>query len=144
MSRAEAANESWAPAAESHRANFPGTVLVEGDIARHASRSQGIPEGVFHEDPPDLVFPPERTDEFTALRDRAVAETDWRAVRYLMDVPEDVFDRAVAENLGMEDPVDGMRRILSATRTYMGAGLELAAAKPDLMMVYLEGTDTIG
>ncbi len=105
---------------------------------------QGIPEGVFHEDPPDLVFPPERTDEFTALRDRAVAETDWRAVRYLMDVPEDVFDRAVAENLGMEDPVDGMRRILSATRTYMGAGLELAAAKPDLMMVYLEGTDTIG
>ncbi|MDX2437360.1 MAG: alkaline phosphatase family protein, partial [Acidobacteriota bacterium] len=105
---------------------------------------QGIPEEVFHEDPPDLVFPAERTEEFAALRDRAVAETDWRAVRYLMDVPEGVFDRAVAENLGMEDPVDGMRRILSATRTYMGAGLALAAAKPDLMMVYLEGTDTIG
>lgn len=105
---------------------------------------QGIPEEVFHEDPPDLVFPTERTEEFTALRDRAVAETDWRAVRYLMNVPEDAFDRAVADNLGMEDPVDGLRRILSATRTYMGAGLALAAAKPDLMIVYLEGTDTIG
>ena len=105
---------------------------------------QGIPKEVFHEDPPDLVFPPQRTEEFATLRDRAVAETDWRAVRFLMNVPEDVFDRAVTENLGMEDPVDGMRRILSATRTYMGAGLVLAAEKPDLMMVYLEGTDTIG
>ena len=105
---------------------------------------QGIPKEVFHEDPPDLVFPPQRTEEFTALRDRAVAETDWRAVRFLMNVPEDVFDRAVAENLGMDDPIDGMRRILSATRTYLGAGLALAAEKPDLMMVYLEGTDTIG
>jgi hypothetical protein len=105
---------------------------------------QGIPQEVFHEDPPDLIFPSRRTAEFTALRDRAVAETDWRAVRYLMNIPEDVFDRAVADNLGMEDPVDGMRRILSATRTYMGAGLELAAENPDLMMVYLEGTDTIG
>jgi tetratricopeptide (TPR) repeat protein len=105
---------------------------------------QGIPQEVFHEDPPDLVFPSQRTSEFTTLRDRAVAETDWRAVGFLMKVSEDVFDRAVAENLGMEDPVDGMRRILSATRTYMGAGLVLAAEKPDLMMVYLEGTDTIG
>ncbi len=105
---------------------------------------QGIPKEVFHEDPPDLIFPPQRTAEFTALRDRAVAETDWRAVRFLMNVPEDVFDRAVAQNFGMEDPVDGMRRILSATRTYLGAGLALAAEKPDLMMVYLEGTDTIG
>jgi len=105
---------------------------------------QGIPKEMFHEDPPDLVFPPQRTEEFTALRDRAVAETDWRAVRYLMHVPEAAFDQAVAENLGMEDPIDGMRRILSATRTYMGAGLALAAEKPDLMMVYLEGTDTIG
>lgn len=105
---------------------------------------QGVPKEVFHEDPPDLVFPTQRTGEFTALRDRAVTESDWHAVRYLMKVPEAVFDRAVAANEGMEDPVDGMRRILSATRTYMGAGLALAGEKPDLLMVYLEGTDTIG
>ena len=105
---------------------------------------QGIPKELFHSDPPDLIFPPERTAEFTELRDRAVAETDWRAVAHFINVPEEVFDRAVAENLGMEDPVDGMRRIVSATRTYMGSGMVLAAEKPDLLMVYLEGTDTIG
>jgi hypothetical protein len=105
---------------------------------------QAVPQEVFHSDPPDLVFPSERTTEFTAIRDRAVAESDWRALRYFMDVPEAVFDRAVADNRGMEDPVDGMRRILSASRTYLGAGLVLAAEEPDLLMVYLEGTDTIG
>jgi len=105
---------------------------------------QGIPKEVFHEDPPGLIFPPERTSEFTELRDRAVAATDYRAVGYFMHVSEADFDRAVAENLGMEDPIDGMRRILSATRTYMGSGMVLAAEKPDLLMVYLEGTDTIG
>ena len=105
---------------------------------------QGIPQEVFHSDPPDLVFPSERTAEFTTLRDRAVAETDWRAVRHFMNLSEAAFDRAVASNLGMEDPVDGLRRIVSATRTYMGAGMVLAADRPDLLLVYLEGTDTIG
>ena len=105
---------------------------------------QGIPKELFHEDPPDLIFPSERTAEFTELRDRAVTATDYRAVGYFMEISEAVFDRAVAENRGMEDPVDGMRRILSATRTYMGSGMVLADEKPDLLMVYLEGTDTIG
>ena len=54
------------------------------------------------------------------------------------------FDQAVAADRGMDDPVDGLRRILAATETYLGAGLRLAADKPDLLMVYLEGTDTIG
>jgi hypothetical protein len=105
---------------------------------------QSVPREVFRSDPPDLVFPSERTAEFTAIRDRAVAESDWRALRYFMDVPESVFERAVAEDRGLEDPVDGMRRILAASRTYLGSGVMLAAEKPDLLMVYLEGTDTIG
>jgi len=37
-----------------------------------------------------------------------------------------------------------MRRIVAATRTYMGSGLVLAAERPDLLMVYTEGTDGIG
>ena len=105
---------------------------------------QGVPEETFHQDPPDLVFPPERIPEFAALRDRAVGETDWRAIRHFMNVSEAAFDRAVADNQGMEDPIDGMRRIVSATRTYMGSGMVLAEEQPDLLMVYLEGTDTIG
>ncbi len=106
--------------------------------------TQGISEGVFRQDPPEMVFPAERTAEIVALRDRAVRDTDWQAVRYFMDVPEPQYAAAVAANLGMEDPVDGFRRILASTRTYLGAGLQLAGEQPDLLMVYLEGTDTLG
>ena len=73
-----------------------------------------------------------------------MVETDWQALRYFMDVTETVFDRAIAEDRGLRDPIDGMRRIVAATRTYMGSGLVLAAEQPDLLMVYVEGTDGIG
>ncbi len=106
--------------------------------------TQGISEGVFRQDPPEMVFPAERAGEIAELRDRAVEETDWQAVRYFMDVPDQQYAAAVAANLGMEDPVDGFRRILASTRTYLGAGLRLASERPDLLMVYLEGTDTLG
>ncbi len=106
--------------------------------------TQGISESVFRQDPPEMVSPDERTAEIVALRDRADKETDWQAVRYFMDVPEQQYATAVAANLGMEDPVDGFRRILASTRTYLGAGLRLASERPDLLMVYLEGTDTLG
>ncbi len=106
--------------------------------------TQGISEAVFRQDPPEMVFPAERAAEIAELRDRAVEETDWQALRYFMDVPEQQYAQAVAANLGMEDPVDGFRRILASTRTYLGAGLRLAGERPDLMMVYLEGTDTLG
>ena len=106
--------------------------------------TQGISEAVLRQDPPELVFPQERLAEFTELRDRATQEIDWQAVRYFMDVPEAQFTAAVEANLGMEDPVDGFRRILAASRTYLGAGLRLANERPDLLMIYLEGTDTLG
>ncbi len=106
--------------------------------------TQGISEAVFRQDPPEMVFPAERTGEIAALRDRAVKETDWQAVRFFMDVSEQQYAAAVAADRGMEDPVDGFRRILASTRTYLGAGLQLAGERPDLLMVYLEGTDTLG
>lgn len=121
--------------------------LVSGTMVSdrlYYTLQQGIPKESFEGDPEHLVYPPERTAEFTALRDRAVSETDWRAVRYFMNIPESVFDRAVAADEGMDDPVDGLRRIVSATRTYLGAGLKLAEEQPDMLLVYLEGTDTIG
>lgn len=106
--------------------------------------TQGIEKAVFDRDPEHLVYPVERTEEFTALRKRAVDETDWTAVRPFIAVDEAEFSRALARDAGMEDPIDGFRRILASTRTYMGSGLILAQEKPDLLMVYLEGTDTIG
>jgi tetratricopeptide (TPR) repeat protein len=110
----------------------------------YSTLREGVDKEMFRLDPPDLVFPTDRTTEFTTIRNRAVAETDWRAVRYFMDVPEAVFDRAIAEDRGLRDPVDGMSRIVAATRTYMGSGLVLASERPDLLMVYVEGTDGIG
>lgn len=105
---------------------------------------QGIPRETFVADPEHLVYPAAKTAEFQKLRDRAVTETDWRAVRYFMNVSETAYGDAVAADEGMEDPIDGLRRIVSATRTYLGAGLKLAEERPDMLLVYLEGTDTIG
>lgn len=61
-----------------------------------------------------------------------------------MDVPRPTFDDVVAAAGGLAEPVDGLRRILVSTRTYLESGLALADEDPDLLMVYLEGADTIG
>lgn len=106
--------------------------------------TQGFDKALLREDPPELVYPPEAEPGLTELRDRAVAETDYRAISAFQPISRERFDRAIREDLGMEDPVDGFRRILASTRTYMGAGLQIAQQSPDLLMVYLEGTDTIG
>jgi predicted AlkP superfamily phosphohydrolase/phosphomutase/Flp pilus assembly protein TadD len=106
--------------------------------------TQGLAKEVLRRDPPDMIYPSERASDFIALRDRAVRETDWPTVRQFMPISEQQFDAAVAADRGMEDPIDGFRRLLAATRTYLGAGLMLAEEPVDLTMVYLEGTDTIG
>lgn len=106
--------------------------------------TQGIEREVLRRDPPGMITPPERTETFAGLRYRAVRDTGWREVRRFMDVEEAAFEHALQAGRGMEDPVDGFRRVLAATHTYLGAGLQLAHERPDLLMVYLEGTDTIG
>jgi tetratricopeptide (TPR) repeat protein len=106
--------------------------------------TQGLEKSVLRQDLPDLVFPAARQAEFVALRDRAVGETDFGTVRHFIDIEQDAFEAAVAADRGMDDPIDGFRRLLAATRTYLGAGLLLAEEQPDLAMVYLEGTDTVG
>ncbi|MEE8368078.1 MAG: alkaline phosphatase family protein, partial [Thermoanaerobaculia bacterium] len=106
--------------------------------------TQGLTKAVLREDLPDTIYPVQRTQEFIDLRDRAVLETDWRSVRYFMPVSAADFEAAVAADRGMEDPIDGFRRLLASTKTYLGAGLIVGENQPDLALVYLEGTDTIG
>lgn len=106
--------------------------------------TQGGLAEVTREDPPNMISPAERTDELVALRERAVRETDWQVLRELMPVSRSAYREAVDAGRRMEDPIDGFRRILASTRTYLGSGLRLAAERPDLLMVYLEGTDTVG
>lgn len=102
------------------------------------------PDSELAADAPGIVSPPGAAPAFVELRRRAVSEVGWEELRTYMPVSREVYERAVEEAGGMEDPVDGFRRILASTRTYLGSGLELAAAEPDLLMVYLEGTDTVG
>jgi Flp pilus assembly protein TadD len=94
-----------------------------------------------------VVFPPDREPEFRALAARAETETDEKVVRALLPVDKGAYQKAVAAHRGMQDPIDGFRRIMVGTRTYFGSATEAAqTASPaaDLTMVYTIGTDEIG
>ena len=55
------------------------------------------------------------------------------------------FDAAVAAQKDLADPVTGFRKILGATRATSRVATELYDREsPDLLMVYLQGTDEIG
>ncbi|HLZ08964.1 MAG TPA: alkaline phosphatase family protein, partial [Chloroflexota bacterium] len=62
-----------------------------------------------------------------------------------IDVPQTEIAQALSSGEGMENRIVALDRILSATRVYHRIGRELYDRKlPDLMMLYLEGTDEIG
>jgi len=55
------------------------------------------------------------------------------------------FDAAVAANKDLGDPITGYQKILGSTRVYARTALDLYdRERPDLLMVYFEGTDEIG
>lgn len=55
------------------------------------------------------------------------------------------FDAAVLAGHDLEDPITGYRKILAATRVHAKVALELyERERPDLTMVYFQGTDEIG
>jgi predicted AlkP superfamily phosphohydrolase/phosphomutase len=75
-------------------------------------------------------------------RDGEVRASDLAA---FLDVPESEISRALASGAGMEDPIVALARILSATRVYQRVARDLDDRyHPDLMALYLEGTDEIG
>ena len=75
-------------------------------------------------------------------RDGRVTESDLAA---FVDAPPSEISRALASGQGMENRYVALSRILSATRVYQRAARDLYDKQlPDLMMLYLEGTDEIG
>ena len=108
------------------------------------SLTRGMATEGFTTEEKDLVSPPDEEQKFVQLRNRAEKETDWKTVRYFINIPEASYQAAVDSGQGWDDPVDGFRRTLIATRLYFGSALMLAADRPDLLMVYIEGTDEIG
>ena len=62
-----------------------------------------------------------------------------------VDVPQQEIARALSSGAGMEDPIVALARIVAATRVYQRIARDLYDREhPDLMTLYLEGTDEIG
>ncbi len=75
-------------------------------------------------------------------RDGRVSEQE---IARFVDVPAPEIARALASGEGMENRIVALSRILSATRVYQRAARDLYDKNlPDLMMLYIEGTDEIG
>ncbi|PYQ64674.1 MAG: hypothetical protein DMF54_13640 [Acidobacteria bacterium] len=80
--------------------------------------------------------------EQIVARDGAV--TDAELARFV-DVPSAEISSARASGAGMENPIVALSRILAATRVNHHIARDLYdRTRPDLMALYLEGTDEIG
>jgi tetratricopeptide (TPR) repeat protein len=98
------------------------------------------------EPPPGAVYPPERQDWAREALAKAEKETGYAAVHdYLPWLEEDEYERWLAAPDPYAHPVSALRRILVETRAYHQLATSwLARDRPDLAVVYFQGTDTIG
>ena len=88
---------------------------------------------------------PEGLAEGVRLVGRRDGTPGFEDVSRVLHVTRAEFDAAVAAKKGLADPITGTRTILGSTRVYARTALELYdKEKPDLLMVYFEGTDEIG
>ncbi len=75
-------------------------------------------------------------------REGRVTQAD---IASFVDVPPAEISRALTSGEGMENRIVALSRILSATRVYQAVARDLYDKNlPDLMMLYIEGTDEIG
>jgi Tfp pilus assembly protein PilF len=96
--------------------------------------------------PPGTVYPPGQeawAREALAKTEAAVGYDALKA--YLPWLSEKEYAKAVAEPDPYAHPVSALRRILVETRAYHALATSwLGRAKPDLAVVYFQGTDTLG
>ncbi len=93
---------------------------------------------------PGLTWPPELADGVRLLG-RREGSPPYEDVAKFLHVSREEFDAAVASGKDLDDPVTGFRKILGSTRVYAKTALDLYdRSRPDLLMVYFEGTDEIG
>lgn len=80
--------------------------------------------------------------EQIVAREAVVADSE---LARFVDAPLDEIARARASGAGLENPIVALARIVGATRTQQRIARELYDKNlPDLMLLYLEGTDAIG
>jgi tetratricopeptide (TPR) repeat protein len=96
--------------------------------------------------PPGVVFPASREGWAREVLAAAVRDTGYAELRrYLPWLDEDEYRRQVAQPEPYAHPVSALRRILAETRAYHAlARAWIERARPDLAVVYFEGTDTLG
>jgi len=91
-----------------------------------------------------LAYPASLSAGVEQIAAREGRVTDAELARFV-DMPLDEIARARASGQGLENPVIALARTIAATRTQSRIARELYDRNlPDLMMVYLEGTDVVG
>jgi Tfp pilus assembly protein PilF len=96
--------------------------------------------------PPGIVQPADREAWARATLSRVESGVDRAALQvYLPWLQESEYRLAVARPDPYAQPVSALRRILIETRVYHALATEtIARERPDLALVYIQGTDTIG
>lgn len=96
--------------------------------------------------PPGAVFPAEREVWARQIVERAERETDLAQLREYLPWLEEAEARTILiQPDPYSHPASALRRILVETRVYHDLAMEaLTQDKPDLAIVYIQGTDTIG
>jgi len=103
--------------------------------------------------PPGAIYPSERAGWARAKLVEVERAADYAAVReYLPWLAEAEYRAHAGAARAYDHPISALRRILIETRLYGGMAESLlagdasggAAAAPDLTLVYLQGTDSIG
>lgn len=105
------------------------------------------------EPPAGAIFPPARAGWARDQLARVERETDFAAVRnYLPWISEAEYREHAGAARAYDHPISALRRILVETQLYAGMAESLLAGDaadgpplaPDLTLVYLQGTDSIG
>ncbi len=93
---------------------------------------------------PGVAFPASLGAGVEQIATREGRVTDAELARFV-DLPLDEIADARASGKGLESPVIALARTIAATRTQSRIARELYDRNlPDLMMLYLEGTDVVG
>jgi len=96
--------------------------------------------------PAGVAFPPDREAWARGVADRARAAIDFDAVHsYLRSLTPSDYETATADTNPYSHPVSALHRILLETRVYHDLATEwIRTERPDLAVVYFQGTDSIG
>src|SRR5205823_2706912 len=96
--------------------------------------------------PPDVVYPADLQDWTIEGLRRAQSAGDYASLKAMLPwLDRARYDEAAAITDPYAHPVSALRRILIETEVYSDLGLRwLADHKPDLLVVYIQGTDSIG